>query len=125
MKHCPGCELDLTESQFGKNRCRKDGLQGYCRECTKLLNRTKYADKAMARAANWASDPSGTYIGSGAIRLRRNRHLSGSCRVGKGLNEKAVEFKILLKCDKENCLMYEQLLMDNGFGELNKQRACK
>lgn len=33
MKHCPRCERDLPDSEFGICRARKDGINLYCRIC--------------------------------------------------------------------------------------------
>ena len=34
MKKCNRCGRTLDESEFGKNKSHKDGLQTWCRECT-------------------------------------------------------------------------------------------
>ena len=45
LKHCPGCNSDLeaTESNFHKNRSRKDGWQVQCKQCAK-----RYTDTCRA-----------------------------------------------------------------------------
>lgn len=42
MKHCPRCNRDLDESSFAKNQMKRDGLQGYCRECKKGIHHDYY-----------------------------------------------------------------------------------
>jgi hypothetical protein len=42
MKHCPRCNQDKDEAEFGKNRTRPDGLQVQCRTCIKLIHRDWY-----------------------------------------------------------------------------------
>jgi len=42
MKHCPRCNQDKDEVEFGKNRTRPDGLQVQCRACIKLIHRDWY-----------------------------------------------------------------------------------
>ena len=42
MKHCPRCNQDKHEAEFGKNRTRPDGLQVQCRACIKLIHRDWY-----------------------------------------------------------------------------------
>jgi len=42
MKHCPRCNQDKDEAEFGKNRTRPDGLQVQCRACIKLIHRDWY-----------------------------------------------------------------------------------
>ena len=34
-KVCPSCGVEKDESQFGKHKNRKDGLQVYCKDCMK------------------------------------------------------------------------------------------
>lgn len=42
MKKCGHCKQGKDESEFYKNRCKKDGLEGVCKDCKKLLdNETK------------------------------------------------------------------------------------
>ena len=43
MKHCPRCNQDKDEAEFGKNRTRPDGLQVQCRACIKLIHHDWYA----------------------------------------------------------------------------------
>ena len=35
-KYCPKCKIDKPISDFSKNKTTKDGLQGYCKECSRL-----------------------------------------------------------------------------------------
>ena len=42
MKHCPRCNQDKDEAEFGKNRTRPDGLQVQCRVCIKSIHRDWY-----------------------------------------------------------------------------------
>jgi hypothetical protein len=35
MKHCKKCSTDKDESEFGKDRQKKDGFNLYCKECIK------------------------------------------------------------------------------------------
>ncbi len=42
MKHCPRCNQDRDEAEFGKNKTRPDGLQVQCRACIKLIHRDWY-----------------------------------------------------------------------------------
>jgi len=37
MKTCSKCGLEKDESEFNKDRSRKDGLQCWCRECQKPI----------------------------------------------------------------------------------------
>lgn len=37
QKHCPKCNQDLGLTLFSKNRITKDGYQGYCKDCSKLV----------------------------------------------------------------------------------------
>lgn len=44
MKRCVICKLDKYESEFNKNRSRKDGLSNVCRECSSERSKKYYAD---------------------------------------------------------------------------------
>lgn len=46
MKHCPKCATDKPLSDFYKNKSRKDGHMGYCKECHKLADKSwKLSDR--------------------------------------------------------------------------------
>ena len=51
MKHCYTCGRDLEISCFGKNRCKKDGLQSQCNECRRVVNNKYYQESEIRRAA--------------------------------------------------------------------------
>lgn len=38
-KFCKGCNIEKSNSNFNKSSKNKDGLQSYCKECSKLANR--------------------------------------------------------------------------------------
>lgn len=45
MKLCPKCNTKKPLDEFGKNKSRKDGHQGHCKECLKAVfnqNKDKY-----------------------------------------------------------------------------------
>lgn len=44
MKRCNGCERDLPQAEFGKNKSKKDGLQSQCKKCCKDRSATWYKD---------------------------------------------------------------------------------
>lgn len=45
MKRCNRCGRELDESEFNKNIRTKDGLQYYCKECQRELNRMRIKPK--------------------------------------------------------------------------------
>lgn len=45
MKFCTKCGETKSVSDFGNNKCKKDGLQGYCRVCSRALSIEKQYDK--------------------------------------------------------------------------------
>lgn len=58
MKHCKKCATVKPLSEFGNNKSAKDGLQAYCKPCTRAGNRASAAkdpQKAKARSAAWAA----------------------------------------------------------------------
>lgn len=60
MKYCPCCASNKEPDQFGKNRSTRDGLAGYCRECSKRKQREWYAsntEKARSLSRAWKSKP--------------------------------------------------------------------
>jgi hypothetical protein len=42
MKICPGCQVNKEDVEFAKNKSRKDGLNAYCKICSKLYNQKYY-----------------------------------------------------------------------------------
>ena len=42
MKFCTKCKLEKDCSLFNINRKKKDGLQSFCRECSRLVNNEGY-----------------------------------------------------------------------------------
>lgn len=40
-KHCPKCDQDKPLDTFGKNRSRPDGLQAWCKLCSKKNQRER------------------------------------------------------------------------------------
>ena len=45
MKRCKRCGRELDESEFNKHKNTKDGLQSYCKECQRELNRMRIKPK--------------------------------------------------------------------------------
>lgn len=43
MKHCTACDKDKDESQYNKNKAKKDGLSSLCRECQRQKTAEYYA----------------------------------------------------------------------------------
>lgn len=41
MKHCPDCKISKPETNFNKNKARKDGLGSVCRECERKRNKIR------------------------------------------------------------------------------------
>ena len=48
-KLCPRCQSDKPVGEFGRNRTRGDGLQGYCKVCTREYTREYRADDPERR----------------------------------------------------------------------------
>lgn len=42
MKRCPRCKQNKNSNEFGKNRAKKDGLQGICKLCKRLRDKRHY-----------------------------------------------------------------------------------
>lgn len=45
MKHCPKCESDKLEAEFGRNAAKEDGLQAYCLPCMRAYSAQKRKKK--------------------------------------------------------------------------------
>jgi len=52
MKICPGCQISKEDTEFGKNKSRKDGLSAYCKICSKLYNQKYYINNKEKLDAN-------------------------------------------------------------------------
>jgi hypothetical protein len=51
MKYCKGCEIELDDSKFHKDKSRKDGLQRLCKVCNKdRVLEYYHADRNGAKA---------------------------------------------------------------------------
>jgi len=48
-KFCPKCENSKLHDEFNKNKNRKDGLQNYCRECQKVIDRLFQSKRDLTR----------------------------------------------------------------------------
>lgn len=52
VKRCPTCGEEKPLDQFGSNKAKKDGLNVYCKECTRAKLRERYhADPEASRQA--------------------------------------------------------------------------
>ena len=51
MKHCPQCERDLPESEFGRDKNRTSGLTCWCKACKNRKARERYATDPEHRIA--------------------------------------------------------------------------
>ena len=49
MKRCNRCYRELPLDAFGANKCRRDGLQKYCRSCGRAKDRKHYASSSSRR----------------------------------------------------------------------------
>jgi hypothetical protein len=57
MKTCPGCKLELENDKFGIHKNRYDGLQTYCKSCSK----EKYEEsRRVSRLKCYHKDPEKT-----------------------------------------------------------------
>lgn len=100
MKICNKCKSKLNESQFNKNKSRKDGLQNYCRDCEKTKHRNWYLKNRESRIKKAHND--------GKLRLKWFE-----------------EYKRNLKCEKcgENhiaCLDFHHKDKDNKESSISK-----
>jgi hypothetical protein len=50
MKHCNKCGTGKPKTEFNKNSRKSDGLQTWCRECTKIENNRNYLTNEKRRA---------------------------------------------------------------------------
>ena len=55
MKQCRKCKVDKSLECFGKYARSSDGLHYYCKECWKVINKSRYnREDAVERAVAWA-----------------------------------------------------------------------
>jgi hypothetical protein len=52
MKTCPGCKVEKPFDDYGKHRSRRDGLQSYCRQCTKEKKNPSWSQKYELKGFN-------------------------------------------------------------------------
>jgi hypothetical protein len=64
MKICTTCKVEKPLSEFGKHKCRADGLRGTCKACTAAIDRAGYLrhqekrqEAARKRTAEWRKRP--------------------------------------------------------------------
>ena len=50
-KRCVTCKKELSLDSFNKNKSRKDGLQGKCRECSRVHTRNYYNNNIEVQRA--------------------------------------------------------------------------
>jgi hypothetical protein len=48
-KKCPRCQIKKQTSDYGKNKNRRNCIQGWCKHCTKEYHRKKRAEERMSR----------------------------------------------------------------------------
>jgi len=57
MKKCYGCGQLKSESEFGKNSGRKDGLQSQCKDCMKAKRqRPEFKNRESKRKKQWMKE---------------------------------------------------------------------
>jgi len=49
MKLCKRCDTTKPREAFSKNKCRKDGLQTYCKECSRKIDNEHYKSSPTRR----------------------------------------------------------------------------
>lgn len=52
MKICDTCKIQKLDSDFNKNKSKKDGLNTICRECSKECSRKYYKEKGEKHKKN-------------------------------------------------------------------------
>lgn len=93
MKKCSKCKQIKNESEFSKNKTRKDGLNFYCKECSKTIylkwyekNHEKCIEKARERYIEY-------YREERAIQAREWRK-KNSVKIKETRRKKNIELKI-------------------------------
>lgn len=51
-KKCTICKIEKNVKEFNKNKCKKDGLNTLCRECSKKRSNKYYKDNPTKHKAN-------------------------------------------------------------------------
>lgn len=96
-KHCHRCETVKPVAEFGKNRARADGLNVYCRECTKPLSRAhrlKRPDHYYRMGRAWlAAHPEVKRAQSKRDYERRKEKINAASREYQRLNRQKVSLK--------------------------------
>lgn len=57
---CPGCELELNETRFGRNASREDGMTVYCKLCSNRAVRESRIRRGVVQAGRGVGRPRGS-----------------------------------------------------------------
>lgn len=52
MKTCDTCKIPKSDSEFNKNKAKKDGLNSICKECSRKRSRQYYKEKGEVHKKN-------------------------------------------------------------------------
>lgn len=98
MKTCPGCGLDKADSEFYRNRCRSDGLSGWCKHCASEWDRSAVGAAAHSRsAAKWRNSE------KGRATLQKRRRLTNKQIKAHTAVRSAIRSGALVDAASRNC----------------------
>lgn len=86
LKHCPRCEEDLSPSEFGVCRARKDGLNLYCKFCI----REKGTKQREARRFRIKSQPKPVRLREPAVALPPHAATLGKQMIKLGATDRVI-----------------------------------
>ena len=110
-KFCSGCKTNKPSTEFNKTRTMPDGLQGWCRDCTKAISKKQKHKNNKRRIDRIHSDPD----------FKLGVRMAGRIQIAvkRSYGKKAAKTIKLLGCTGIECMNYLEKLFWPGMTREN------